>query len=591
MRFAIDWFKRQGMATKQFVFLFLITATLFTFLTWMSLYESKKLFQQQVTRDSQELIAQTNQFLNAYLDNVQNLILFLSTRDDLLEPGNEEKAQQFLQKYRDVNRSVVKTLYFVRADGKVYSDRQLYYDIVGHPQLSDLYALANGENFGINWSEPYDSSLSGQTVAFVRPVENQRNGIVGVVVVELDLESLTKRLMPLLSSKNQTFMIMTAGNNVVATDENSPLLLKDSVYPPKLNEEMVQSLGQLAAGVHEFDQSSRSLVVVKSRTNRFGWSVLSIVDRQFYYESLHKLYKNYRNTAVIWLFVILASSLLISRYFTHPIRQLVVKMDRVKNIDTMSGIAVDREDEIGKLADSYNAMMRRIRGLIKEIKDAEERKKQGEIKVLQSQIGPHFLYNTLACISSLAKQGKMEEVRETVRALVGLLSFSFDRTSEFVTIEEELESIRMYAQIQRIRYGDRFSLHINVSQDIMQCQALKLTLQPLVENAIFHGILPKKRPGTISIYGGKSRGGLKLYVRDDGIGMGRETRLLLFTQERQPSPTKGLNKIGMKNVHERIRMNFGEAYGLRVASRPHVGTIVRVELPIIQDTSGKSLGD
>ena len=133
-------------------------------------------------------------------------------------------------------------------------------------------------------------------------------------------------------------------------------------------------------------------------------------------------------------------------------------MDRLNDVQVLAKLTVTRRDEIGRLMQSYNAMLDRIQSQLQKTKSAEKQKKEYELKMLRSQIAPHFLYNTLACISSLAKQQRIDEVRETIRSLVKLLSFSFDKESEYVSVEEELEGLRMYMHIQQVRYGDKISI-------------------------------------------------------------------------------------------------------------------------------------
>jgi sensor histidine kinase YesM len=224
-------------------------------------------------------------------------------------------------------------------------------------------------------------------------------------------------------------------------------------------------------------------------------------------------------------------------------------------------------------------MMERIHHLLLETKEMEMRKNQYELKMLQSQIAPHFLYNTLACISSLAKQRKIEAVRETIRALVGLLSFSFDKSGEFVTLEEEIEGLRMYAYIQTVRYGEKFILTIDAAPESLQSQILKLTLQPLVENAIFHGLAPRKVQGNIRIRTFVRKDRLCIIIRDNGLGMNSEQLSSIYSERRRAPSKHRFTGIGIMNVQERIRLHFGEEFGLRIASIPGVGTLIRIELP------------
>ncbi|ALS26270.1 histidine kinase [Paenibacillus sp. 32O-W] len=578
------WLRQRGLAVRQFLFLFLVTSLLFVLLGWINWTESKKLWEEQAASDAQALAGRTNQLIDAYLDNVQNLLLLLAAREDreqLLADGNETWATQALENLERTRNAVARSFFIVRQDGKVYSNSQVFYDIMGNPHLEKLYELSQAQYGAIN-SEPYWSPLSGQSVGYVQPIYGKTGQKLGIAVAEIDLQLLTQQIAQLLLSKNQSFAIVTKKNNVITSLQIPDRLLpyEPGVYPPQLQSGFVRKLSELPAGVSPIDGAIGPLVAVKTSPNRLGWSLYLFIEQQYFDQHLLKLYEKFRYIALIWISLLLISTCLMSRYFTSPVRKLAAKMDRVRDVEVLSPLNVNREDEIGRLAHSYNELLERIQQLLQETKNAERRKKEYELKMLQSQIAPHFLYNTLACVSSLARQRKTDEVRETIKSLVGLLSFSFDKSTEFVTLAEELEGLNRYAQIQQIRYGDKFRLLADVEPAALEARTLKLTLQPLVENSIFHGLAPRKAPGTILVRGRiTARGTLRLTIRDTGIGMDAAQIRRVWEPDGRPRSRQRFTGIGVKNVHERIRLHYGERYGLRIASRPGIGTVVRIEMP------------
>ncbi|MDD9269744.1 histidine kinase [Paenibacillus sp. GCM10023248] len=577
------------MVAKHFLFLSIGTLVLLGGLGWINLREAEDLFRKQVVSDAQIIIDRTNLYMNAYLDNVQNILMLISTRDDLLNEGMEKEAADVLRSYANMNRTLYKSIYLVRADGGVISNSQTTFEIVGNPQIPLLLAKAK-QTYGMFITEPYQSPMSGKTVAFVLPIPSgSTKSLKGIAVVEIDLVQLTNLLAQFMNTKNQTFAIITNKRNVVHSfDSGLPLssyrLLpyNTSVFPPELDTGFVEQIAELPLGASEIEGPQGDLVAVKSGLNNLGWHFIAFYENSFFYQNIRSLYRNFSTAGVFWIFIVLASTYMISRYITLPVRTLVAKMDRVRDMEVLHSIHATGNDEIGRLARSYNAMMERIHLLMHETKEAERRKKQFELKMLQSQIAPHFLYNTLACISSLAKQHKIVEVRETIKALVGLLSFSFDKSTEFVTLEDELEGLRMYAYIQKVRYGDKFTMEIDAAPETLSQTMLKLTLQPLVENAIFHGLVPLKRTGTIRIRTKCVKDKLVITIRDNGLGMNREQLDSLFT-ERHKAPSKHrFTGIGIMNVHERIGLHFGAGYGLSIFSLPEVGTMIRIELPAVE---------
>jgi sensor histidine kinase YesM len=261
---------------------------------------------------------------------------------------------------------------------------------------------------------------------------------------------------------------------------------------------------------------------------------------------------------------------------------LALKLDRVQDSIVVPQVTITRQDEIGRLTRSFYAMLERIQQLIVKTREMEERKKELELKVLQSQISPHFLYNTLACIGSLARQQRLGEVGETIRSLVGILELTFDKTRAEVTVADEIRALKQYIQIQTIRYIGKFEFRCDVDPGMEHSLILKLTLQPLVENAIFHGILPTKSyPGMITVRGRRYGNRLTFLICDNGAGMAKARQAELL----QPGPhgrsKDRLTGIGVSNVQERLRLHFGMAYGLRIRSTLGKGTCIRVTLPVI----------
>jgi two-component system sensor histidine kinase YesM len=578
------WYASLGLATKQFIYLFIVTLLLFLGLAWRNLHEAESLLQNQLTRDAELLVSRTNQYIDASLDNVENMLLLLSTRADLLEKGNEEEAIDTLRKFADYNNSIAKTLYMIRADGSVYSSSQVYFEIIGNPRLQELYALAL-QNYGsINVSEPYYSPMSGHTLAYVLPITGANKQVLGVMVVELNLDLLTERIAPMIY---QSYVLFTKDGNVINRLDSRDKLLpfEQASFPPLLQEGFRKQLVTLKIGVNGIKgHSLNPLVAVKSAKNRLGWSLAAFIEEDYFYQDLQKLNNNYRTASIVWIIVLLLSAYLLSRSFTHPIRRFVEKMDRLNDLQVVAKLPVTRRDEIGRLTQSYNAMLERIQSLLQKTKSAEEQKKEYELKMLRSQIAPHFLYNTLACISSLAKQQRIDEVRDTIRSLVKLLSFSFDKQSEYVSLEEELEGLRMYMHIQQVRYGEQYRYALEIDPSVMHYRILKLTLQPLVENALFHGITPN-HGGLITIKAGVEKSMLRLYVRDDGIGIPMEQRgKLLQDHPGQDRSAYRFTGIGLRNVHERIRIHHGEPYGLRIGSAMGRGTVIRVDMPLLTES-------
>jgi two-component system sensor histidine kinase YesM len=260
-------------------------------------------------------------------------------------------------------------------------------------------------------------------------------------------------------------------------------------------------------------------------------------------------------------------------------------------------VRLNRNDEFVVLVHAFNVMLDRINLLIEERTRDEAAKKEYKFKALQSQINPHFLYNTLHSINSLIDLNRVEQIPTVIHSLVQLFQYTMDKQSEFVRIRTELTGLQHYVAIQKIRYRNKFEVRYSVGERMLDLPTLKFILQPIVENAIFHGI--EESAGGLITIGGEvdedSRTVL-LFVEDNGVGMPEERlESLLAPRASGPAPTasarlRGLNSIGLRNVHERLQLYFGADYGLRIYSREQAGTRVEIRFPIIHNEDDRPFG-
>lgn len=267
-----------------------------------------------------------------------------------------------------------------------------------------------------------------------------------------------------------------------------------------------------------------------------------------------------------------------SRRLAAPIRELIKQMTIVEsgNLDTQ--LSVNTNDEMGRLAHGFNRMVERLQIYINEAYVAQIKQKQTELNALKSQIRPHYLYNTLEVIRMNAVDKEAGEVADMILALSNELKYVIDYGEDRVSIRSELEHLQNYFYIISVRFENRFELQLDIAQEIhLDWPILKLSLQPIVENAVQHG-LRRKGKGTVGITMEQKDRMLAITIYDDGVGMSREDLARIFqTLEDPNAPSKN---VGLKNVHERIRSTFGEEYGLSINSREHVGTSVTLLFPI-----------
>ena len=285
------------------------------------------------------------------------------------------------------------------------------------------------------------------------------------------------------------------------------------------------------------------------------------------------------SSLVVILAIVLAGTVFLgsvfSDLFSKPVTSLVRAMGEFEgNSAEFVYHPVTGTKEISALSDSFEHMAVRIQKLMEEVRQEEISLRKTELKALQAQINPHFLYNTLDAIAWMCEAGRNEDAVEMVNALARLFRISISRGHELIPIEKELQHAEAYLQIQKYRYKNQFTYHFTVDESCTQYLCNKITLQPIIENAIVHGLDLMVEDGHIEITVCPDGGDVLLKVSDDGIGMAPEQVAALLQNE--PSDRTG---IGIKNVNDRLRIYFGPGYGLSIDSVPDEGTTVTIRMP------------
>lgn len=321
-----------------------------------------------------------------------------------------------------------------------------------------------------------------------------------------------------------------------------------------------------------------------SRSETTGWTVVGVVYLNEMMEKSNHTKKLYVLVAMGLICIATVFSIILANMITKPIRELRASMKKVEegNLD----ISLQRpnySNEIADLISSFNVMIERIKELMDRIITEQAEKRKSELRALQAQINPHFLYNTLDSIIWMAESSKMPEVIRMTSSLSKLLRKSISKQEEFVKLTDEISYTSEYLKIQKMRYHDKLDYDICVDDEILQIPIAKLIIQPLVENAIYHGIKLKEGKGLIQITGTREGDRAVIKVIDNGVGMSEE-ELDQILRER---PGEDTGKVGVINVQRRIQLYYGKAYGLHYESTRMQGTTVSVTIPMSDSFDGK----
>ena len=292
----------------------------------------------------------------------------------------------------------------------------------------------------------------------------------------------------------------------------------------------------------------------------------------------------------VLIIVVAVSAVMIVSGIIQPISQLNQATEKIAQGDFNARAQADSEDEVAELAVSFNKMAGSMQSLIDKVKEDERKMRKADLRLLQEQIQPHFLYNTLDTIVWLIESNEPDEAVTMVVTLSDFFREILSKGKEFISIKEEEKHISSYLQIQEMRYRDILEYDIQLDQVIYKYQILKLTLQPVVENALYHGIKYKRAKGCIHIHGEKEGDIIRLTVRDDGVGMDEEELEQLRQQIEKPcqETEKG---FGLANVNERIHMYFGPEYGMKIQSQKGKGTTVEIVIPAILEAPVEKTGN
>ena len=374
----------------------------------------------------------------------------------------------------------------------------------------------------------------------------------------LELSSLADRGVTVLTDRNGVMICYTDGVGV--TEEEAG--------------ELVRILEQGERKIFSFQGEKYEGVVQTSE--RYGWKLIKIIPYQVMYEELIRFRQALFTVLAAILLLLVVISYLLADSITKPLLGLSECLKEMK-IGNWSIRAKGGNDETGVLAEAFNEMAGRIQESVDAIYRTEEEKRRAELMALQAQINPHFLYNTLRSIRWMADVQGADNVTGAIDDLIQLFRLTTQIQGEYITIEEDLHIIRLYCEILMIRYMDCFTVEYEVDETLLSCKTIKFLLQPLLENAIYHGFQDWKKNALIRISVREEEGDVVFEVFDNGCGMDAETILRVLTLKKEDG--KGLNKIGVNNVNMRIRRCFGEEYGLSFESEPGHYTIARAKIP------------
>ena len=544
--------------------------------------------------NSQRVLAQVNWSLDGYLRNmmrVSDTVYYRVIKNaDLDQDGTAQELHDALELLYAKDRDVLVSLAVFDENGGLISATpltELKNSVT--PSREGWFTTAVERIENLHFSTPHVQNLFEDpdsryhwVVSLSRHVELTRGGNMesGVLLVDMNFSGIEQICKDVSFSNGQGYLYLIDGNGEVIYHPRQQLLYAG------LQEENNLTAAGYADGTHaEVFQSQKRQVTVKT-VGYTGWKLVGVVPTE-------TLRDNYSQLLLFALFVVSFSifllvfvNLRLSEWITAPMKKLDHAVKELEKGAESVDFNVDGPYEVEHLSRSVQSMVSTMRHLMEDILQQEEEKRRSELDVLQSQINPHFLYNTLDAIVWMIEDGKSEQAENMVVSLSTFFRTVLSRGREFISIREEVQHIRSYLEIQKARYQDILSYEIQVAPELYPYETLKMTLQPLVENALYHGVKNKRSGGLIRISGERDGKLIRFKVEDDGIGMNAEALTHLQEEIRRPCKETDTG-FGMANVNERIRMNFGADYGLMIESEEGKGTRVWVTIPAVLSENAK----
>ncbi|HEX2945024.1 MAG TPA: sensor histidine kinase [Clostridia bacterium] len=585
----LKFYKNLSIRNKLISTLFVQILIPLVLIGYLSYKNSESIIKENSTNYSRDILNMIQLRLADYMDNLTNIsqdLLYedkiytaLKSSSDTDDPIQQYEYENTINSYLKmvvISRSVIRSICIFSNSGREYyqddntreagSNAEIpYYDMLQKARLMK----------GKPYIHVVSENKKAKAVYLVRQINDRDHfGELGLLVIKVKTELLDEVYQG-LTGNLQNILILSPDMDLIASKVNDDL----SVYSGLLSDKINGEAGELV------DDKSGLFVSYITLKNT-GWKVVAYVTLDELYKDANTLRRNIIMLCIIVIFVLTVLTIFIAFDIVKPINKLVKGMKKVQAGESNVQIKDDRQDELGFLNKAFNEMSGEINHLVNWVYREQLTRKEAELKALQSQINPHFLFNTLEAINWLAQLNNVPEISNTVSDLSDLMEGSIGRDDRLITIKEEFTYADKYISLQKRRFGDRIELIKNIQPDVNSIKIPRLLIQPLIENAVYHGIERIRGKGVITLNAEKLEDSVFIEVIDNGAGMEQEDLEQLNERLAMDNDTyfknlsdKRTKSIGIENVNRRIKLFYGESYGLKIESEAGKYTRAKVIIP------------
>lgn len=417
-------------------------------------------------------------------------------------------------------------------------------------------------------SDEQDNYLSN--TSYIRPIfDSDTKELYGILVLDISYESIHKLFTnSSIRLKDKAVIVNNQGNILF----QYPL---QTDYKHVLQEysEIIEKSAQIQGTFN-----NQKVIIVFEKIPVADWSIIRFVRKDTATQVLHEVITLLYRLLILLVCISLTYALVMTCRIVQPLKELMNVCTEVSKGNFNAHAKVKYGDEFGELGSTFNHMLEKINLSFEKEKKEQKRKAEMQYQILQAQINPHFLYNTLDSIKWLAVMQGVDNIAEMSTALINLLKYNLGKTNEDTCLLDEVESVKHYCMIQKYRYNNVFQLTTDIDEEIKNCKILRFILQPLVENSIIHGFAEDRENYRVHISAKLYDKWLHIKVIDNGTGMDKDRMTLLNNNEMKGTR---FSKIGVNNIRERLKLHYGEQASLSFESEPNIATIAEIIIPLI----------
>lgn len=548
----------------------------------LSLQEAEK----NADQHTSQLITQVGQTLDIYINGIEKAantmigvvqstgLTDLEKTDEKLWGEGSHRIDGMMEILADTHKEIAGILFAFENDRYIsvgmsrisrdsFQEEKWYQVACDKPDEAHIISSVTGRNI-----ETDDVYSTDEVFSVVKAVRNPKTGeVAGVLLFDVSHTMIQAAVKDAIIGTDGFVFVLDSENRMVYTPQNKIVY---RIKPEWLTDENHAVVARILQNSYH----------IRYKTSQYtGWKIVSVASYQEVMRDVRRMIGLYMMILVLVLALVFVIVIRISDTITKPIVELRNLMKKTEGGNLTVRFQGDGEDEVSQLGRKFNRMLERIQELLNRVYEEEESKRQIQLKVVQEQFKPHFLYNTLDTINWMARDHGAMDVVQLVDALTNVFRISLSKGKDYISLEEEMKYISNYLYIQKIRYGQKVTYEIQAEEFCMKAEVPKLILQPLVENAIYHGVKLKRGKGHLKVWIRREGKQIAMSVCDDGRGMDRETAAKIRGILEGSVKAEENGSFGLYYVQERLRLKYQNEYSIQVESGENVGTEITLRIP------------